>query len=827
MNLTENAKLLMRQRYCRNNEDIIDVFPRVAKALGKVGDKGDEKTFLDMMNNLDFLPNSPCLMNAGLTNQVKACFVLPIEDTMNSIFTTLKNSALIFKSGGGVGYSFDKLRERGSSLSAGGTSSGVMSFMHIYNSITEAVKAGGTRRGASIGILNYDHPQIIDFVTEKLKNKTLNNFNLSVMMDDKFMKGLKNGEETILHSRRDKRRVTGRIKNSDLFGLICMSAYMRGDPGLLFYDRINQDNPYSLENPIVACNPCQPSDSLLLDGDRLRRISDSNAKTWISWKTGEKEVLELECNNGLKLRFTSEHKIMLENDEWVEAKNSKNKKLKWYYNNERGRQILFDEFGNRDTELNYFIDDKDILKGFLFGDGFLCGNGYGVSVKINDENEYDISVLLKKFGFYKQRCGVYYINKDKLSEIIDIDFLTYRVFLRYLPKDILLGDENKVAGFLCGLFEANGSISKGNQISLKSTCLEMIKNVQILLSSFGIPSWIVKNKPKKISWKNGDYVSKFSYNLQIAPTNVQLFKDKIAFYNQRKNSKIKPNYRIYKNKLKVINIKSLGIMEVWDYNMNKSPHHNFCQGIIAKNCAEQPLHSYSSCCLGSINLNNMIENGDINWSKFEYIIDNSTKFLLAMNKICEFPLDQCYIIQGKYNPIGLGLMGFADALIKMSIIYDSKDTLKLIDRICKIMKRRTKKIASNSITTLSIAPTGSLSILANCSASIEPIFSKNYTRNLTIGKITESRNDNEYLRLAHDISPIWHLKVQAKFQKYVDSGVSKTINLPYDSSLQDVKDIYYQSWKMGCKGITVFRDGCLDNQVYTKAPTCEGESCNL
>ncbi len=499
MKLSDQAISLIKQRYCSHGEEPKDVFPRIANTLSAVmnGDE-DAKEFLTIMENLDFLPNSPCIRNAGYSNQVKACFVLPIEDSMESIFSTLHRSALVFKSGGGVGYNFSDLREKGATLAHGGTSSGVMSFLKIYNAITEAVKQGGFRRGASMGVLDIDHPEILDFIKEKLKPGSMNNFNLSVMATDDFMNGVADDDKIFLRSRLDKRVIKGKFNCRDLFNIITYSAWLTGDPGLLFYDRINEDNPYHPKYPIRSTNPC----------------------------------------------------------------------------------------------------------------------------------------------------------------------------------------------------------------------------------------------------------------------------------------------------------------------------------------GEVPLLPYESCCLGSINLANFVtKDKEFDKKRFSDVVRIGTKFLMAMNKICEFPIDECYIAQGKYLRVGLGIMGYADMLMKMGIMYDSQKALDIIDIIGPIMQE-SKKYAPQSVATLSIAPTGSLSILAGCSSGIEPWFSKAYTRHLTIGKVSESR-DSKYLRTAHQVSPEWHLRVQAKWQSYIDNGVSKTINLPHNATIQDVADIYMKAWKMGCKGITIFRDGCLGDAGQVLRSTCEDENCYL
>jgi ribonucleoside-diphosphate reductase alpha chain len=184
------------------------------------------------------------------------------------------------------------------------------------------------------------------------------------------------------------------------------------------------------------------------------------------------------------------------------------------------------------------------------------------------------------------------------------------------------------------------------------------------------------------------------------------------------------------------------------------------------------------------------------------------------------------------DPIGVGIMGFADALIMLGIHYDSDECLKFIDEIGKTYKEVTNKIAEKCFYKRIIAPTGSLSILADCSSGIEPIFETSFERHLTVGVIQETREiyKSKYVRTAHQISPEWHLKVQAKWQEQIDGACSKTVNLPSSASVEDVKNIYMQAWKMGTKGVTIFRDGSKTGVLKKKEmlkPKCSDESCTL
>mgnify|MGYP001566613348 FL=1 len=269
MNLTENALKALKARYLLKDErgKVIEtpegMFRRVARTIAAAetqygGNAAEwEEKFYELMTSLKFLPNSPTLMNAGKEiGQLAACFVLPVDDSMHSIFDTLKNAALILQSGGGTGFSFSRLRPKSDVVhSTGGIASGPVSFMKIYNTATDVIKQGGARRGANMGILRIDHPDILDFIRIKRTEGELTNFNISVSVTDAFMDALKNeGEYELVNPRSET--VVGKIKAHDVFKEIVESAWETGDPGLIFIDRINRDNPTPNIGSIETTNPC-------------------------------------------------------------------------------------------------------------------------------------------------------------------------------------------------------------------------------------------------------------------------------------------------------------------------------------------------------------------------------------------------------------------------------------------------------------------------------------------------------------------------------------------------------------------------------------------
>lgn len=819
MELNDKAKKVFQLKYSKNRTRTWkDTVRKVADliAQGELSFDSSEENlknisnqFYNMIYELELIPGGRILANSGTGNNSLAnCFVLDIEDSRKSIYGTLGDAAEVFAAGGGVGFNFSKLREEGAYInSSGGRASGPLSFMTLFDQTGEVIQQA-SRRGAQMGILNIDHPDIEKFIGfksqpdarnkrlleeydrnlktvsgnlkgtkyHKVLEKTLlddqlTHFNISVMLTDAFMVAVKFDGSWNLVSPSTK-EVVKTLKARDLLKMMASQAWESGDPGVVFYDRINKDNMVPYISDITATNPCLYKDTILYDVNGFTTIN-SNAMSWKSWKTGEKETILVKTNAGHEIILTPDHKIMLEDGTFVEAKDSLGKQLKW-------------GLGKLSPNLKEYTkeeQEKKKLFGFIFGDGYLCGNKEGVSVKLNSEKENEIYNLLVKYGFKQQKSGALYIKRDTLERTIGIvDSLEYHTYNKDLPKRIFGLEQTELSLFLSGLFEANGSVTASNgQISFKSTSKNLVQKLQILLSGFGIKSWIVTNKAHEISWKNGVYLSKQSYNLQIAPRNARLFKDKIGFISEYKNNKIKEFIKDYDGKLIVTSIEPNGIKEVWDFS--NEVHYENANGIVAHNCSEIPLLPGESCVLASLNLHAFYdkEHNDVDYAKLMDRTRLATRFLDDVVEVSEAPVDIINKMTKGLRKLGLGVMGFADLLVDMNIPYGSEESIKLAEHLSwfisyyawmesiDLSKERgafefydkdkvdltileetlfsthnptafaegyletVRKNGVRNVSVTCIAPTGSIAIIGGVNSGIEPFFALAYKRNITEG----------------------------------------------------------------------------------------------
>lgn len=705
--LTENALQVLRARYlARENGVVVEtpeqLFRRVARhissietALGYSEAEVDaaRARFERMMTALEFVPNSPTLMNAGRPlGQLAACFVVPVDDSTTGVFEAVRWAAEIQKTGGGTGFSFSRLRPAGDLVaSTGGNASGPVSLMQVFDVATEAIKQGGTRRGANMGMLRVDHPDVLEFIALKLDPTRMRNFNLSVAVTDAFMDAVETGGTYDLINPRT-RMVTGQLDAGRVFDAIANAAWAVGDPGLVFIDRVNHLHPTPALGPIEATNPCVVGETLVWTEDRglveIEKLVGTNPRvatlngdrvvfreaTQIVC-TGTKPVYKLLTDQGLELVLTEDHRVATERGD---------------------------------------VAAKELV--------------VGTAIR----------------ALFEPRCMLD-IPTDRLAQ--SVGFATVRAL---------------------------------------------------------------------------EYV---------------------------------------------------GDLPVYDLT-EPTTSHFFANGILVHNCGEQPLLPFESCTLGSIDLGRFVAGRDFDWERLRECIHDAVRFLDDVIEANRYPLLEIERATKATRKIGLGYMGWADALVALDIPYDSDVAIELGGRVAEFLETESLAasaaladrrgsfpawpgsrwdVAGHSVlrnaTTTTIAPTGTISIIAGCASGIEPLYALAYRRNVLDGaelteinpmfqRVAAERGfashdlfatvaehggvrgnsavpDDVQRRFptAHDVDVAMHVRMQAAFQRHVHAAVSKTINMRREATAADVKAAYKLAYELGCKGITVYRDGSREGQV--------------
>jgi len=970
LKLSLNSIKVLERRYLRKDdrgrvvETPRQMFQRVARAVASADLLYDkeadvektEKQFYSSMSRLEFLPNSPTLMNAGTElGQLSACFVLPIRDSMTSIFDAVKHAALIHQSGGGTGFSFSRLRPKGDFVkSTAGVASGPISFMTVFDAATDVIKQGGKRRGANMGILRVDHPDILDFIIAKEKTTVLNNFNISVALTDKFMSAVEHGTEYELVNPRTK-EVVKRLSARTVFDLIINMAWRNGEPGIIFIDRINEANPTPQVGEIESTNPCVAGCALISTEHGLMQMSDlvdkyseggiriatdnrvpiqvagsgQSAlmlcsgqegvclnKITRAFCTGEKETYRIETNSGYELVCTADHNI-LTNEGWVRADKLRPLEHNILIQSGEGKfsdiyDLPFDvknEFigeNGKITKLNLpnkWSKELGQVLGWLIGDGWLrsgdenCRVGFTFAESDRDVMDYlkpiingwyahEIKEVLRENGvFHLSYHSKFFVDFFKKLGVQSVDSGNKAV-----PATIFTAPRETVIGFLQGLFSADGTVglSENNSsyyIRLTSRSKKLIKDVQMLLLNLGIKSILYdRSRAPKVAFsyktKAGilnEYVSDGQlYELNISRRCLPRFLAEVGFVQDKHGSKVvKLKSKAFRKTIfedVLLSVEPNGKALVYDLTEPKTLSF-ISNGFLSLDCGEQPLLPYESCNLGSINLSKMVEYGEVDWDKLGRTVDIAVHFLDNVIDVNRYPLPEIDEMTKKNRKIGLGVMGFADMLILLGIPYDSDEALKVAEDVMKFIsdhgRAKSEELAEQrgsfpnfigsrlegryaamrNATVTTIAPTGTLSIIANCSSGIEPLFALSYVRNVMDNTELVEVNDlfkkiamkegfysdelmlrmargtqlkdigdvPDYIKrvfvTAHEITPDWHVKMQATFQRYVDNAVSKTINFPSEAMPSEIAKAYMLAYKLGCKGLTVYRDMSREGQV--------------
>ncbi len=939
MELTRNAEEVLKRRYLLKNEkgEVTEtpaqMFRRVARAIAKPekrygGDAAEaEERFFSAMTGLDFLPNSPTLMNAGTRlGQLSACFVLPVEDSLRSIFSALKHMVVVQQSGGGTGFSFSKLRPRGDIVrSTMGAASGPVSFIRVFDAATEVIKQGGRRRGANMGILRVDHPDIEEFITAKQQEGVLENFNLSVGVTDAFMHAVRRDEEHPLINPRSG-EVVRHVRAREVFEMIAEAAWRTGDPGLVFLDEVNRHNPTPALGEIESTNPCVTGDALVATSRGLERIADivgqerevlvdprlnggrAELKRALRiFKTGVKKVYRLRTRAGYELRATAEHPILTPRG-WRRLCELR-----------KGDRVLIQSAGafNRSYELPFDVEELNRLTerrrlrlperwcrelgqvlGWLISDGalteekavFYFGRGeeellpYFAGI-LNRWNACEVKP--QEYGGVRR---LQYHAKGMVEFFLKLGVKRGKSMEKEVPSSLFTAPREAVAGFLQALFTADGTTGTGKnrgQVKLTTASEKLAKQVQLLLLNFGIKARRYRRRYSRSKafvystaggeWRRYESRAEHYYELVITRQSLGRFAGEIGFLPCRKRDAFAagmPNrHRAFYREAfedEVAEVTEAGEEEVYD--LTEPSHHSFiANGMVVHNCGEVPLLPYESCNLGSVNLSHFVEKGEVDWEALAETVRLGVHFLDNVIDANRYPLKAIERMTKGNRKIGLGVMGFAEMLIMLEMRYDSSEAVKFAEKLMAFIQREAKQAseelaeqrgsfpnidrsiyagrAMRNATVTTIAPTGTISIIAGTSSGIEPLFAVAFVREVLEGtkllevnplfeRIAKERGFHspslmsriassgslqdirevpgdvrELFVTALDIAPEWHVRMQAAFQKHVDNAVSKTINLPHDASLEDVRRAFMLAYELKCKGVTVYRYGSRSRQV--------------
>ncbi len=943
---SEAAQRVLRERYLLRDasgavvETPDDLCWRVATAVASAEDQWTAKSgvgsatmaerFYEVMAERKFLPNSPTLMNAGKGNnlQLSACYVVPVEDSLSGIFDAVKHAALIHQSGGGTGFSFSRLRPEGSMVaSTHGVASGPVSFMKIFDGATEAVKQGGTRRGANMGILRVDHPDILKFIDCK-RDGSVTNFNISVAITDAFMRALEADGEYDLVDPHTK-EVTQRLHARAVMDRIVAAAWATGDPGLVFLDRANAStaNPTPEIEPLEATNPCVVGetrlatsrglirvDALFKSGEELvvaadARALDETLEAAVNggdagmgvarsgvvfhgavpvFKSGVNvPVRRLVTSHGIEITATAYHRfltpdgykrldalqfgdtLLLQSGEG--AWSTERKLSDAAYGVRSGIRLDAWEREGKVAPPREWSRELGEVLGYILGGGYVrfephLNNQHvlGVAVSLRDA---EILQLLRErlrawFGVkgnVTERQGHY---QFQTSGAVATFFSTLgiqgaRAHEKRVPESIWTAPRDAVIGFLRGLFSADGSMQTGSaekgtcSVRLATSSKGLAQDVQQLLLNLGIVSAIRLRREATIrlmpnaAREAAEYATQAQYEVIIDKANRDRFAEVIGFIQERKqrqltswiaNKKRASNHEPFTTKVALI--EDAGTADVYDTTV-PVVHSIVVNGIATSNCGEQYLGPYDACNLGSINLGLFVHDRQIDWDELERVTRLTTRFLDDVIEINPFPLPEVHDKVHANRRIGLGVMGWAEMLFELGMRYDSDDAIALGERVMlrirdwstdesRAMAAERGEFAnwSRSIykggpklrnaTRTTVAPTGSISILADCSSGIEPIFALAFQhrvkqpdgsyrvldfinpffqRALEASDIADKAGVIAYVKshgslhghpaaahpalqpyvTAHEIAPDWHIRMQAAFQKGVDNSISKCL----------------------------------------------------
>ena len=649
--------------------------------------------------------NSPVWFNVGAEDhpQTSACFINSVEDSLESIMTLAATEVRLFKGGSGSGVNLSKLRATCEELSGSGYSSGPVSFMRGLDAFAGTIKSGGrTRRAAKLVCLDINHPDIMEFIQCKEKEEkkawalidagydgnyngeaystiSFQNANNSIRVTDEFMEAAKAGASYPLIRRTDG-KVTKEINARDVLMAAAQSAYVCGDPGIQFDTTINKWHTVPNSGRINASNPCQPAFASVLTPSGIKTLGDVGigdliwtGSRWSSIKrkihTGTKEVFEYRTTAGAFVG-TKEHKVF-----------------------QFGERVEADDAESIDTSVGSVncsdsFDNQAVMDGLVIGDGQSIYANYGANEYVvlhigqNDQDYFASHVAPMISSFYNK--GVW-----KIQTTINASELP-KTYERKVPDRFFCGDTLTVRSFLRGLYSANGSMV-GTRVTLKASSFTVIDRVQQMLSSLGIRSYYTTSREHANEFRNGTYVCKESYDLNII-ADRGLFASLIGFIQRYKQDRLieackrptKPSKQ--KTTYEIVSKTSLGNHDVWDIEVEADEHSYWTGGLRVSNCSEYMFLDDTACNLASLNLVKFLGKDNVfDIEAFQYAVSSTiiAQEILVGNS--KYPTPSIEANSHKFRPLGIGYANLGAALMRMGLPYDSDEARTFAKWVTAIM----------------------------------------------------------------------------------------------------------------------------------------------